>query len=28
MVLAGVTRREDIADFVTSCFAGWDIDVR
>ena len=28
MVLAGVTRREDIADFVASCFAGWDIDVR
>jgi hypothetical protein len=28
MVLAGVTRREDVAEFVTWCFEGWGVGVR
>ena len=28
MVLAGVTRRQDVADFVTACFPSDEFDVR
>ena len=28
MVLAGVTRREDVADFITACFPTDEFDVR